>query len=254
MLDMNTDDDFNIAEYLKSRMIGVRDLIGTKIQSSLNDTLVEFVIYNYFKPQSVWEFGAGTGSWAIVMNYLGTHPAVFSMTENFAFITVEHLKKYKTKNQFWPCNLQELTSHIDQSNWQLGVSMDYQIYTTDVCHFLNTIDTPFDLVRIDCDLEMPYETIDYILDHSSNNLIIISDDVAPNVCLNRLMMLQEQVAKGKLKIFWTGESSAAWCKPDMDIGPFLEHMKIYKAGFKEMFVLDNYKFFGIQQQHLITRD
>lgn len=251
---METDNDFNYAEELKAKMIDVRNLIGTKIQSSLNDTLVEFAIYDYFKPHFVWEFGAGTGSWPIVMNYLGTHSAKFFMTEDFSFSTVEHLKKYRTKNQYWPSNLQELTAHIDKSNSLLGVNMDYEIYTTDVCHFLTSIDTPFDLVRIDCDLEMPYETIEYILDHSSDNLVIISDDVAPHDCLNRLMLLQEQVAKGKLQIFWTGDCSAAWCKPTIDTRPFLEHMKIYKSGLNEMFVLDNYKFFGMQQRHLITRD
>ena len=253
MLDMYNDTDLDPAYEFSCRCYAAQQLIGTNIQSELADTLVELEIYKYFSPSSVWEFGTGTGSWAIIMNYLGGHSAKFSLTENFTFITLEHLSKYKTAGQFWPESIKELADHLDASNLKLGMHMDYELYDKDICHFLTDIKTPFEFVRIDCDLEMPHETIEYIIEHSTDNLVIISDDIEPNGCLNRLMLLQEQVAKGKLRIFWAGKCTAAWCKPNVDMEPFFNNMKMYHTAFKEMFILAEYKSFGLPQQHLVTR-
>jgi hypothetical protein len=253
MLDMYDDAESDPVYEFHHRLYTAQQLIGTKIQSETVDTLVELEIYKYFSPSSVWEFGAGTGSWAIAMNYLGGHSAKFSMTENFTFVTMDHLKKYRTDGQFWPETIKELADHLDNSNSKLGVHMEYELYDKDICHYLNDITTPFEFVRLDCDLEMPHKTIEYIIENSTDNLVIISDDVEPNGCLNRLMLLQEQVAKGKLRIFWTGVCTAAWCKPSVDIEPFFDNIEIYRTAFKEMFVLAGYTSFGLPQRHLITR-
>jgi hypothetical protein len=253
MLDMHDNAELDPVYEFHHRLYTAQQLIGTKIQSETVDTLVELEIYKYFSPRSVWEFGAGTGSWAIAMNYLSGHSAKFSMTENFTFVTVDYLQKYRTDNQFWPETIKELSDHLDNSNSKLGVHMEYELYDKDICHYLNDITTPFEFVRLDCDLEMPHKTIEHIIENSTDNLVIISDDVEPNGCLNRLMLLQEQVAKGKLRIFWTGVCTAAWCKPSVDIEPFFDNMEIYRSAFKEMFVLGEYTSFGLPQQHLITR-
>ena len=253
MLDMYNDFELDPAYEFNHKLHIAQALIGPKIQSQPADTLVELEIYKYFSPRSVWEFGAGTGSWAIIMNYLSGHSATFSMTENFTFVTSDRLRKYRTDDQFWPETIKELSDHLDNSNSKLGVNMDYELYDKDIYHYLNNIETPFEFVRLDCDLEKPHETIEHIIENSTDNLVIIVDDVEPNGCLNRLMLLQEQVAKGKLRIFWTGVCTAAWCKPGVDIEPFFNSMELYRSAFKEMFMLGEYTSFGFPQQHLITR-
>jgi hypothetical protein len=113
----------------------------------------------------------------------------------------------------------------------------------------NKLDELIDVIRIDVDVADPDSTMKWILDNGSNNLIVIVDDT---VEISRVMMMQEQIELGNLKLLWWGINSAAWCRTDLNSDNILNSIVETPVEHFKQFQIRDQKFMGRNNKFLIT--
>jgi len=202
------------------------------------DQLVQIYIFKYFKPLTVCELGAGAGNWPIYINEF--------IDYNIHFTLVDDFREVSTYNLDWPTNKKELTARCINLK-------DYEVVDEDVEKFIQ-ISKKYDCIRIDY---VPLNHIDlkvWIKESLTYNGIVFADDISPNRCVDRFLMMQELVAEGYLKLIWAGEDAACWANSDIDIDNiynFLE--KNTKNSIPYIEKTPSYTFFGDKYSHIITR-
>lgn len=179
------------------------------------DQIVEASIFRFFKPRRVLELGAATGNWCVVMNamtrgYIDQH---YTLVEDFSWCDPGDLDFKFSNTHNFPKNKAELEKHVSnhiESFDVLDKSIDELIETE--------LEEKVDLIRIDCDIKnmMQWDrVIEWIDRNGSDRLIILSDDIKSTVAPYRMLIVQQLVAQGKMKLMWIGEDTAAWCRSDM---------------------------------------
>ena len=209
------------------------------VMSETIDQIVELAILRFFKPRRLIEFGAATGNWCIVMNglcngYVDQH---YTLVEDFSWHTNNHAgNKSQAVAHNFPKNKTELTQHVSKH------IQSFDIIDTSVDQLIKTdLEEPVDLVRIDCDIDNPdnwNKTVEWIDRNGSDRLIILSDDIKSTVAPHRMLIMQQLVAEGKMKLIYIGEDTAAWCRPSMlnELHKWFEY--VYSLGEAElMFII-----------------
>jgi hypothetical protein len=171
--------------------------------ADIYDMVIQLAIIDYVKANTVCELGAASGNWSIIMHKLMDNTnARFTLVENF-----KEAEQYKSIGV--PQNEQELRQRMKQFNF----SPNFIIETVDNLPPLNE---KVDVIRLDCDFDRnsdPGNLSNWILNNSSDRLIIFVDDIRMNKRPDRLFMMQEMVNRGCLEFLWGGHNEAAWCKP-----------------------------------------
>lgn len=210
------------------------------VMSDNDDILIESYIFKYFKPKIAYEIGAGSGNWCATINEFARTSTLYYLVENF-----ELLKTFPTLDM--PFNESQLRENLSDFN------INYKLIIDSIDNLKQTPE-PIDLVRLDCDPIDYDKFVQWIFDNSSDNLVILSDDIMPNRCPQRFMTFQEQVGKGNLKLIWVGVDTAAWVKPSTKIDDFYDYIIGNLEDYYDVLkVIDDYSFFGIPQRHLVSR-
>ena len=211
-----------------------------------HDNLIESRIIKAISAKEIWEIGAGTGSWCMMMDHCNRPNKInFHMVENFEY-TASNFKP----DFFWPNTPKEFTDYVDQTQQDLNQEpINTKYYFVDEQEIHSKLTESIDLVRIDIDPVNPEATMKWILDNGSDNLVVIVDDT---VEISRVMMMQEQIELGNLKLLWWGINSAAWCHPNINSTEIFEKiMESPVEHFKQLHV-DNKKFMGRTNEFLVT--
>ena len=219
--------------------------------SLVDDLLIETLICIIMKPSQVWELGAGNGNWCSLMNHCSRpNNTEFTLVENFTLAKINDVKAafWRKHHPYQFTTQEELISHM--SNFDIKTN-----YFSEVKDLPTYIDKKIDIVRIDLDYPGPdqQKLANWILDNGSDNLVVIADDTLTNKCFHRFMIMQEQVAKGNLRLFWIGRDTSAWCRPKVDIEPFFHFASKFKNYYGSMKFNRPYTFFGYNQKYLIIR-
>lgn len=198
------------------------------VMSETSDQLVEASIFNFFKPRSIVEIGAGSGNWCILMDTVSdeSHDRHFILIDNFSWAADDRYK-HGAKVCNFPVNVRSLEDHLSP----LLTSFEIMDGSIDVL-IENDLKEQVDLIRVDCDptaQEKWSDVIEWIDHNGSDRLIVLADDVNLNVAPYRMLLLQQLVATGKLVLFWIGEDTAAWCRPSMlaDLDGWIEYVRLH---------------------------
>lgn len=177
------------------------------------DQMGEASIFRFFKPRRIVEFGAATGNWCILMNamsegYVEQH---YTLVEDFSWHNNGfESNKIHAVNHNFPKNKTELAQHVTNH------IKSFDIIDTSVDQFITTdLEEKVDLIRIDCDVSNWNTLLEWIDRNGSDRLIILSDDIKSTVAPHRMLIIQQLVAQGKMRLMWIGEDTAAWCRPNM---------------------------------------
>jgi len=230
-----------------------RDFPKYKMQpmSDDKDLVAELILINQLNPKVCWEIGTGKADWALFINqYMNITPK-WHLTENFEWTS--NAEKYTNiiYNK-WPRNLTDIDNHIRKIYKKTKKEFNYTLYNQDVRDIQFQVNTPVDLWRIDCDLKNPEQAVEYMLDCSSDNVIFFVDDILPNSCANRLIMMMEQVRKGNLELVWAGRGEAAWTKPKtLDLNSMYHLFQESTQYFKKFMLIDDRPMYGRNTEYYV---
>ena len=217
-----------------------------KIMSWPHDNLIEYLIIKSVSPNTIWEIGAGTGNWCMLMDHMLRPDKVnFHMVEDFKWNSLNLKFDY-----FWPRTPKEFTENIESTQSALNQDkINSTYYFVDEKEIHNKLDELIDVIRIDVDVADPDSTMKWILDNGSKNLIVIVDDT---VEISRVMMMQEQIELGNLKLLWWGINSAAWCRTDLNSDDILNSIVETPVEHFKQFQIRDQKFMRRNNKFLIT--
>jgi hypothetical protein len=198
------------------------------VMSETVDQIVEAAIFRFFQPKNIIELGAATGNWCALYHSLCKDlvDQHYTLVEDFSWCATDDVNyRYSTEFDF-PNNKTQLENHLSDT------IDSFTVIDSTVDALIDTdMHEKFDLIRIDCDPvdDDNWNTlISWIDRNGSDRLIILSDDIKPTVAPQRMLVMQQLVAQGKMNIMWIGEDTAAWCRPDMlhDIRRWYNSFKI----------------------------
>lgn len=222
-----------------------------KVLSCGEDDLMVFGIFKYMKPKSVWELGAGSGNWCMLMDYMmRPYCTTFHMVENF-----DTTLDFNRPDYVSPVNSADLIMHVEKVQRELGHSPINAVYHFDnVENIYNQLDTAIDIARLDCTPLDPTAAIEWLIAQGSDNLVIVVDDTTITKCLDRVTAMQEQVAAGHLKPLWIGLDSAAWVRSTVDTTPLLNTLINRYGHLFGRCEMVYAKFFGKDYWYLVTEE
>ena len=213
--------------------------------ADIYDMAIQLAIIDYVKPNTVWELGAASGNWSIIMHKLMDNTnARFTLVENF-----REDEQYKSIGV--PQNEQELRQRMKQFDF----SPDLVIESVDN---LPLSDEKVDVIRLDCDFDYnsdPSNLSKWILNNSSDRLVIFVDDIRMNKRPDRLFMMQEMVNRGLLEFLWGGHDEAAWCKPfGLNRQDLIDNIKeIYLPYYENLNRMTHLWFYDTQIDYITSR-
>ena len=217
------------------------------------DLVAELILINKLNPKVCWEIGTGKADWALFVNQYMNIRSEWNLTENFDWINVDNLEIAKYIPDDWPKNLNDIDTHIKQVCKKQKTDFNYKLYSQDIRDITIQNGNLVDLWRIDCDLPNPENAVEYMLAHSSNNVIFFVDDIPPNHCINRLIMMMDQVRKGNLELVWVGKNEAAWTRPNiLDLPNIYYLFEESKHYFKRFMLIDDKPFYGRNTEYFVS--
>lgn len=197
--------------------------------SEICDQLVEVTILRHFKPTVIMEIGTGNGGWVSLMETMCRDGLLrhYMLLDDFSWINNESTRHHVEKHQL-PENVNELGRMLEGVLWSFDI-----INQTIDDYIKEDPETKIDLVRIDCEPKSVshwQEIVEWIDRNGSDRLIVLCDDIKPNVALHRLLLMQQLVAEGKLRLFWIGNDAAAWCRPGLfdDLPEWQAYLKSHR--------------------------
>lgn len=199
------------------------------------DFLSHIMLLQYINPSQVWELGAGRGSWCIGLDKFKSN-ILYNLVEDFSW----HTSGLSTKfvDYAWPATPSDVTQFIKNNS----PNLNYNLYSSDILNHKDKF-TNLEFVRIDCDLKNPKETYDHILQNSSDNLIILIDDVRPNAALNRMFEVIEYIKSGDLKVIITANDTLGLAKQTFNTAKFFKYCQ--DLGYsKNIMHRDEYNIYG----------
>ena len=208
---------------------------GMRPMSDDMDLVAEIILINHLNPKVCWEIGTGKADWALFINqYMNISPE-WHLTENFDWATTtnEAIMSYIPDN--WPKNLTDINNHIRKMYKKNKKEFKYTLYDQDILKIQNN--KLVDLWRIDCDFENLDQSIEHMLEYSSDNVIFFVDDIIPSRCINRFVTMMDQVRRGNLELVWVGIGEAAWTKPNTLDLPNMYHLFQKSAKYFRKFSL-----------------
>lgn len=226
----------------------------SNIMSSPQDAIIEREIIKAFRCKTILELGAGTGAWCAWINSQIDN-LTYYITEDFSYVTKKNLQKYirESNDIKWPSNPTELNTCIEvltENN-----SINYTLFTEDFYDIKHQIPHLIDYARIDCDTKNMRDTIKYLIEHGSENLIIVLDDCRPNTAIGRLLTLSEFIHSGELRTIWSGFDRMAFCRTSYNSKPVIEKIKNGNilSTYVNSYIWDSYKIAREPQWMLVTK-
>lgn len=194
-------------------------------QSHLGDLEACVDLLSYCNPTSVLELGAGSGEWIL---FLSAALPKF----NINYIGVDHFQETDTQSilEFdasWPANEIEWLDRIkirrEELNKELKVNITNNIdiipaSAADIGKVLErkfeVVHKMFDVVRIDCftNKEETYSALSKILPYTTDDCIILVDDIGRDTLCKRHLALERFERQGILEEYWRGMTEGAWIK------------------------------------------
>ena len=216
------------------------------IMTECEDAVVEREIIKEVGCKNILELGTAQGAWpAWIHNSI--NGLKFYLTENF-----EQSDRYKRAEKY-PKDLNHLAANLKRFT---NNSMDFKIYDTDYDDIKHEITDIIDYARIDCNTNNMRGIFKYLIQHGSDNLLIVLDDCTPNQAICRLLIIAEFIYSGELKVFWAGHERMAFCRRDFDstqiINNLWNHNQIINKYFKNAYPWDDFEIAGIPQNYLVT--
>lgn len=215
-----------------------------KVMTEPDDFKTHLLLLEYVNPSSVWELGAGRGSWCLALHELVDNKDIcYNLVEDFSWCQKGYDKLFV--NYPWPQNINDLENFIKSTESDIN----YKIFDGDILDFKESL-TNIEMIRIDCDLPNARETIELILNNSNDNLVILIDDIKPNGAFNRLFEMLEFVQKNRLKIILTANETVALAKPSFDPWDFYAFVSPYKPEFRRMGLRNEFFMFDKQAEYV----
>ncbi len=211
------------------------------------DFKTHLLLLNYLNPMSVWELGAGRGSWCLGLHEFSNNNTRYNLVEDFSWCKHGYDKLFV--DYYWPKNIKDLESFIKSTN----SNINYKIFDGDISNFKESLKN-VEVIRIDCDLLNTQDTIDTILTNSFDNLVILIDDIRPNGAFNRLFDVLSFIEKNKLKIILTADETVVLAKPQFDVDNLYQHCLTYKEKFKKISFRNDYNIYNKQAEYLQFKD
>tara|TARA_E500000331_G_C17230457_1_gene702395 strand:- start:942 stop:1733 length:792 start_codon:yes stop_codon:yes gene_type:complete len=194
---------------------------GHKPQSTLECLEPVMDVLSIFKPKNVLEVGLGGAAWSILLARLQKDPSI-----NFYGIDNFDLDSSVFKGR--PDNINELIRLVDKQKMLYNIPNEFKIYDFDVTsqpldkngepyslllsHFRNK-DIKYDCIRLDClcqDVKQIKSILYHCLEHTTDEFILLIDDIGANECVNRFIAAMELVKEGKIKPLLFTPSEAAF--------------------------------------------
>lgn len=169
----------------------------TGVMSMPNDLIVSSFILDGLKFKTGLELGAGSGGWALVMDYMCSNKSDWVLVENFNWINSGYTD--------WPTNKTELEN-------RLAVLRSVKVYDQDVHELIVNNELArhnVNFLRIDCDISVC--ELEKILQNVVNTSgLVFIDDNRVNCGLYRIYIGLELTRLGKLYPVWFGEKEAVY--------------------------------------------
>lgn len=218
------------------------------------DAIIERELIKAFRCKTILELGGGSGAWCAWINNQ-INNLTYYITENFSYVTNKRLQKFirESDDIKWPSNATEFNKSIEiltENNL-----INYTLFTEDFYDIKHRIPNSIDYARIDCDTKNIRDVIKYLIEHGSENLIIVLDDCRPNAAINRLLTLSEFIHSGELRTIWSGFERMAFCRTSYNSKPIIENIKNGNilSTYVDSYIWDDYKIAREPQWMLITK-
>lgn len=219
-----------------------------EIMADTLDFKTHLLLLEYLNPSSIWELGAGRGSWCLGLHELIDNKNIcYNLVEDFSWSKNGYDKLFV--DYFWPKDINELDNFIKNTE----SNINYKIFDGDILNFKENF-TNIEFIRIDCDLPNTKDTINILLKNSDNNLVILLDDIKANRAFYRLFDVSKFVEENKLKIILTANETVVLAKQQFDVTNLYQHCLLYKEKFKNITFIDDFMIFNKQAGFLKFRD
>jgi hypothetical protein len=230
--------------YLNKIEIIDEDLKTFPAMSNAHDMAIEVWLIDHIDAAVVCELGAGTGNWSgIVSRNLNRKDVEFLLFENF-----KEAEFYSDIG--FPKNVSELETSIARHT-KNSKCFDINI------NELPELERKADIIRLDCDGDGTYyeRFATWLIENTTENAVILVDDVRVNVRPDRLFLMHELVRQGKLEFLWGGYEEAAWCKPGaVNRKKFFNSIDgLYGEYFDFVHLAYHQQIFGQSMSYLTTR-